>query len=281
MSLTTSTHKLKREYIYPTQKSLKINSTESWVSWKINIKSISNNIKTLRRWVRDNPSEKWYNGTSLLYNNNTATRRVWQRVTKWLFHSFFYLLRRWNTPWRKITFFFCCVFSLVVLFVNTSCGVFHYYSRVEKERREERIEEKSPARFYYIHPGEGASKQHNKQQNTFCSRIDCEGDGEERNGRILGVGCARGAWKKSKFQFLFKFIMKIMLSSRSVVIISCTILLDFFYSGPLLFFSDWTSITSTMRWTGVLWLCSMAKRWISVQTQWELNKREFSRFSKR
>lgn len=196
------------------------------------------------------------------------------------FTHFFYLLRRWNTPWRKITFF------SVVFFHSSFSSLTHraacFIIIVESRKREKKELKKNLRRgFYYIHPGEGASKQHNKQQNTFCSRIDCEGDGEERNGRILDVGCARGAWKKRKFQFLFKFIMKIMLSSRSVVIISCTILLDFFYSGPLLFFSDWTSITSTMRWTGVLWLCSMAKRWISVQTQWELNKREFSRFSKR
>lgn len=104
-----------------------------------------------------------------------------------------------HTMEENYIFFFCCVFSLVVLFVNTSCGVFHYYSRVEEEREKKELKKNLRRGFYYIHPGEGASKQHNKQQNTFCSR-SCDRLRRrwrrKKWKRILDVGCARGAWKK-------------------------------------------------------------------------------------
>lgn len=97
--------------------------------------------------------------------------------------------------------FFCCVFSLVVLFVNTSCGVFHYCSRVEEERKRRKNWRKiSGAVFITFIPVRGPQNNtiNNKTHSALGleAAIDCEGDGEERNGRILEVGCARGAWKK-------------------------------------------------------------------------------------
>lgn len=72
--------------------------------------------------------KKWYNGTSLLYNNNKkpATRRVWKCTKKRhkmavsLFIFFFSLsVDGMKHHGRKLYFYF--------FFVNTSCGVFFIF----------------------------------------------------------------------------------------------------------------------------------------------------------
>lgn len=150
-------------------------------------------------------------------------------VTKWLFHSSFFhtffLLMEWNTMEENYFFF---MFFFPLLFVNTSCGVFHYLLPEKKDKKEWRRKISGAVFITY-------REMVTITTNTFCCAFwrgdSCEGDGEERNeeffvwcaGLLLGgnfsffhyenyVECwARSSssriWYLSRFFILFHFLL--------------------------------------------------------------------------